>query len=107
MEQQYLFHFAMSLVSLFGPRSEVRVAQSCLTLCHPMNCSPSGPSVHGILQAKILEWIAISLLHFGPREKLIFPPRNWKPIRFRKQIHVGYQQPAGSWQVIIPANISN
>ena len=31
------------------------VAQSCLTLCNPMDCSPSGSSVHGILQARILE----------------------------------------------------
>ena len=34
--------------------------QSCPTLCDPMDCSPPGPSVHGILQARILEWIAIS-----------------------------------------------
>ena len=31
--------------------------QSCLTLCDPMNCSPPGSSVHGILQARILEWV--------------------------------------------------
>ena len=35
------------------------VAQSCLSLCDPMNCSLSGSSVYAILQAKILEWIAI------------------------------------------------
>ena len=35
------------------------VAQSCLTPCNPMDCSPPGSSVHGILQARILEWIAI------------------------------------------------
>ena len=34
------------------------VTQSCLTLCHPMDCSPPGSSVHGILQARILEWVA-------------------------------------------------
>ena len=33
--------------------------QSCLTLCHPMHRSPSGFSVHRILQARILEWVAI------------------------------------------------
>ena len=33
----------------------VLVAQSCLTLCDPMDCSPSGFSVHGILQARMLE----------------------------------------------------
>ena len=35
------------------------VAQSYLTLCDPLDCSPRGPSVHGILQARILEWVAI------------------------------------------------
>ena len=38
----------------------VLVAQSCLTLCDPINCSLPGSSVHGILQARILEWVAIS-----------------------------------------------
>ena len=33
--------------------------QSCLTLCNSMKCSPSGSSVHGILQARILEWVAM------------------------------------------------
>ena len=33
--------------------------QLCLTLCDPMDCSPPGSSVHGILQARILEWVAI------------------------------------------------
>ena len=33
--------------------------QSCLTLCDPMDCSPPGSSAHGILQARILEWVAI------------------------------------------------
>ena len=37
----------------------VLVAQLCPTLCNPMNCSPPGLSVHGIFQARILEWIAI------------------------------------------------
>ena len=36
------------------------VAQSCQTLCDPMGCSLPGSSVHGILQARILEWVAIS-----------------------------------------------
>ena len=31
---------------------------SCPTLCHPMDCSPAGSSVHGILQVRILEWVA-------------------------------------------------
>ena len=36
------------------------VAQSCPTLCDPMDCSPPGFSVYGISQARILEWVAIS-----------------------------------------------
>ena len=36
------------------------VAQSCPILCNPMDCSPPGSSVHGILQARILEWVALS-----------------------------------------------
>ena len=38
---------------------KVLVTQSCLTFCDPMDCSPPGSSVHWILQARILEWIAI------------------------------------------------
>ena len=34
-------------------------AQSCLTLCNPMDCSPPGPSVCGILQARTMEWVAM------------------------------------------------
>ena len=39
---------------------ESEVAQSCPTLCYPMDCSLPGSSVLGIFQARILEWIAIS-----------------------------------------------
>ena len=35
------------------------VAQSCPTLSNPMDCSPSGSSVHGIFQARIMEWVVI------------------------------------------------
>ena len=35
------------------------VIQSCQTLCDPMDCSPPGSSIHGIFQARILEWVAI------------------------------------------------
>ena len=49
----------------------VLVTQSCQTLCDPMDCSPPGSSVHGILQARILEWIAISF------SKGSSQPRDW------------------------------
>ena len=42
-------------------KSKVSVAQSCPTLCNPMDCSPPGSSIHGIFQASVLEWVAIPL----------------------------------------------
>ena len=39
-------------------QSESEVAQSCPTLCNPMDCSLPGSSVHGIFQARVLEWVA-------------------------------------------------
>ena len=41
-------------------KSESEVIQSCPTPSNPMDCSPSGPSVHGIFQARVLEWGAIA-----------------------------------------------
>ena len=41
-------------------KSESEVAQSCPTLCDPMDCSPPGSPIHGISQARVLEWGAIA-----------------------------------------------
>ena len=41
-------------------KSESEVAQSCPTLSDPMDCSLPGFSIHGILQARVLEWVAIA-----------------------------------------------
>ena len=43
-------------------KSESVVAQSCPTPSDPMDCSPPGPSVHGIFQARVLEWVAMRQL---------------------------------------------
>ena len=40
--------------------SESELAQSCPTLCDPMDCSLPGSSLHWILQARVLEWVSIS-----------------------------------------------
>ena len=48
-----------SASTLFN-ESESQVAQSCPTLCNLMDCSLPGFSVHGIFQARILEWVAVS-----------------------------------------------
>ena len=52
-------HFLLQCVKV---KSESEVAQSCLTLSDPMDCSPPGSSVHGIFQARVLEWGAINLI---------------------------------------------
>ena len=41
-------------------KSESEVAQSCLTLSDPMDCSLPASSIHGIFQARILQWVAIA-----------------------------------------------
>ena len=45
------------------------VSQSCPTLCHPVDCSPPGSSMHGILQAGILKWVAISFSRGSSRPR--------------------------------------
>ena len=46
-------------------KSESEVAQSCLTPSDPMDCSLPGPSIHGIFQARVLEWGAITFSGIG------------------------------------------
>ena len=53
--ERLYFHFLLSESS-----GEVKVTQSCPNLCDSMDCSLPGPSVHGILQARILQWVTIS-----------------------------------------------
>ena len=49
-------------------KSERKVAQSCLTPSDPMDCSPPGSSIHGIFQARVLEWVAIAFSEIWARE---------------------------------------
>ena len=53
-------HFLLQCMKV---KSQSEVAQSCPTLCDPMDCSLPGSSVHGIFQARVLEWVAIALSH--------------------------------------------
>ena len=55
---------------VFG-KVKVLVAQSCPTLCNPVDCILPGSSVHGILQARILEWVTI------PFSRRSSKPRDW------------------------------
>ena len=58
-------------IPLWLPHVHAKSLQSCLTLCDPMDCSPPGFSVHGILQARILEWAAM------PSSRGSFWPSDW------------------------------
>ena len=50
-------HFLLQCIQV---KNESEVTQSCLTLSDPMDCSLPGSSVHGIFQARVLEWVAIA-----------------------------------------------
>ena len=50
--------------------------QLCPTLCHPIDCNPPGSSVHGILQVRILEWVAV------PSSRASSGPRDWVCISY-------------------------
>ena len=58
-------------ISFRKEKKEKKSLQSCLTLCDPVGYSPPGSSVHGILQARLLEWVAIlfSRESFEPRDQ--------------------------------------
>ena len=56
-------HFLLQCMKM---KSESKVAQSCPTLSNPMDCSLPGSSIHGIFQARVLEWGAIAFSHFQP-----------------------------------------
>ena len=54
-------HFLLQCMKV---KSESEVAQSCPILSDPMDCSPPGTSIHGIFQARVLEWGAIAFSNF-------------------------------------------
>ena len=66
-------NFRKTLICFSAPltqvESESEVTQSCQILCDPMDCSLPGSSIHGIFQARIQEWVAIS---FSRRDRLKF-----------------------------------
>ena len=58
-----------TLVCVCGAGAHAKSLQLCLTLCNPMDCRPPGSSVHGILQARTLERIAISFSRASSQPK--------------------------------------
>ena len=74
--QEYFGLFCFWLLDVMHEHVCVKLLQSCLTLCHSIDCNPPGSFVHGILQARMLEWVAM------PSSRGSSRPRN--------QTHVSY-----------------
>ena len=75
-------HFLLQCMTV---KNESEVTQSCLTLSDPMDCSPPGSSVHGIFQARVLEWGAIGLWQYEERHKCWHLENLWKKYPFLKR----------------------
>ena len=61
-------------------KSEREIVQSCFTLCDPMDCSLPGSSVHGIFQARVLEWGAIAFSYWWYRDECKMIPTFKEPL---------------------------
>ena len=71
-------HFLLQCMKV---KSESEVAQSCPTLHDPMDCSLPGSSIHGIFQARVLEWVAIAFSDYSCRGATIRKfPQSFLPI---------------------------
>ena len=71
------------------------VAHLCLTLCDPMDCSPPGSSVHGIFQARVLEWLLLP-----PPENLPYP--GIEPVSVMSPaLACGFFTPSATWEVYL------
>ena len=93
-------HFLLQCMKV---KSESEVAQSYLTISDPMDCSPPGSSIHGIFQARVLEWGAIAfsskgLPHFKQQNKPHIPysdcsicPSEIPGVSFLIVIHISFQ----------------
>ena len=64
------------------PAAAAKWLQSCPTLCDPVDCSPPGSSVHGIFQARVLEWVAIAFAAAYPSDDLIFCSSIFPSVQF-------------------------
>ena len=68
-KQAYSLSYKTCYLNLQGEVKWSEVAQWCPTLCDPVDCSLPGSSIHGILQARILEWVAISFSRGSSRRR--------------------------------------
>ena len=95
--------------------NSVLVAQSCLPLCEPMDCSPPGSPIHGMLQARILDWVAMPSSRgsskpqiepaspalagrFFTMEPSASPPSNTERGSLYRRLERGCLERASTWQ---------
>ena len=84
-------------------KSESEVTQSCSTLHDPMDCSPPGSSVHGIFQARVLEWGAIAFSHSNASTSQFYTLSRLPWWLRQQRIHLQYRRPGfDSWVGKIP-----
>ena len=92
-----LSRFSHFLLQCMKVKSESEVAQSCSPVNHPMDRSPPGPSVHGIFQARVLEWAAIAFsmhdMRQGqkPPKKLVPNDHHFSSLSHHHQIRGAYR----------------
>ena len=77
--------------------SSCLLTKLCSTLLEPMDCSPPGPSAHGISQARILEWVTISFFRGSSQ------PRDWTHVSciFRQILYLSATREADYWVNIL------
>ena len=85
-------HFLLQCMKV---KSESEVAQSCPTLSNPMDYSPPGPSVHGIFQAKVLEWGAIAFSSVSAQSLKEETEGNGHPLQY---FFLGNAMDRGAWR---------
>ena len=73
-------------------RMNAEALQSCLTLCHPMDYSPPGSSIHGIFRARVLEWVAVPFSRGSSR------PRYQTRISYVSCIGRGFFTTSATWE---------
>ena len=75
-------------------RYHAKSLQSCRTLCDLMDCRPPGSSVHGFLQARILEWVAISFSRGSSQ------PRDWTWVSISPALAGGFLTTSTTWEAM-------
>ena len=87
------------MITILWPKTQAaapaaKSLQSCPTFCDPMECSPEGPSIHEILQARILEWVAM-LYSSGSSKAGIYPISLTSPA-----LAGGFFKTSASWKAL-------